>query len=147
MIESFLCALLRGESPSWPATEDPGFHARLRDCIAYHGVGPLLTRELLNTGPHEHHVLDSLCRARELKDDVAVELARKYELVRVLESLAQSGIAPLLLKGAALAYSLYPSPALRPRADTDLLIRASRSGGYSAGSCRARLRETERHQR
>ena len=125
MIESSLCALLRGESPSWPASEDPGFRARLRDCIAYHGVGPLLTRELLNTGQHEHHVIGSLCRARELKDDVAMELARKYELVRVLESLAQSGIAPLLLKGAAMAYSLYPSPALRPRADTDLLIRAA----------------------
>jgi hypothetical protein len=29
----------------------------------------------------------------------------------------------LILKGTALAYSIYPAPVLRPRADTDLLIR------------------------
>jgi hypothetical protein len=43
----------------------------------------------------------------------------------VLGALAKSGVRPLLLKGAALAYSIYPSPGMRPRADTDLLICSS----------------------
>src|SRR5678815_1905510 len=47
------------------------------------------------------------------------------ELISVLDALAAEGIHPLLLKGTALAYSLYDSPASRPRMDTDLLIRRS----------------------
>jgi hypothetical protein len=50
------------------------------------------------------------------------ELAHRAELPRVLSALAQAGIEPLILKGTALAYSHYPSPTLRPRGDTDLLV-------------------------
>ncbi len=50
------------------------------------------------------------------------ELVHRTELVGVLAELAKAGIAPLILKGTALAHSHYPSPALRPRGDTDLLI-------------------------
>jgi hypothetical protein len=53
------------------------------------------------------------------------ELASQAELTKVIEGLARSRIKPLLLKGAGLGYSCYPSPALRPRADTDLLVRPS----------------------
>ncbi len=125
MIESSMCALLRGEPVAWPASNDSEFDARFRDCAAYHGVGPLLTRQVSLTPPGDRRVTEPLCLARELKDDVAIELARKHELVRVLSALAESGVTALLLKGAALAYSIYPSPALRPRADTDLLIRSA----------------------
>jgi hypothetical protein len=44
------------------------------------------------------------------------------ELVTVLDALASDGIRPLVIKGAHLAHTLYPSPELRPRADTDLLV-------------------------
>ena len=37
-------------------------------------------------------------------------------------------VKPLVLKGGALAYTHYPNPALRPRADTDLLIAPSAKG-------------------
>ena len=40
-----------------------------------------------------------------------------------MDRLAAEDICPILLKGTALAYSLYDSPASRPRFDTDLLIR------------------------
>lgn len=56
--------------------------------------------------------------------DVAVELLRGREITRVLGALHARGIAPILLKGTPLAYSVYDAPALRPREDTDLLIRA-----------------------
>jgi predicted nucleic acid-binding protein len=125
MIESSMCALLRGEAVAWPASRDSEFDARYRDRAAYHGLGPLLSRRLSHTLPCEHHFTESVCLARELKDGVAIELARKHELVRVLSALAEPGVRPLLLKGAALAYSIYPSPVLRPRADTDLLIHAA----------------------
>jgi hypothetical protein len=59
--------------------------------------------------------------------DVAVELLRGREITRVLGALHARGIEPILLKGTPLAYSVYDSPALRPREDTDLLIRAEDS--------------------
>jgi hypothetical protein len=55
---------------------------------------------------------------------VAVELLRGREITRVLDALHARGIDPILLKGTPLAYSIYDSPALRPREDTDMLIRA-----------------------
>ena len=53
----------------------------------------------------------------------AEELLRQRELKQVLNVLAPLGIHPILLKGTALAYSIYPSPDQRPRKDTDMLIR------------------------
>jgi hypothetical protein len=45
------------------------------------------------------------------------------ELRVILERLADRGVTPLVMKGAHLARAVYSSPALRPRSDTDLLIR------------------------
>ena len=125
MIESSMCALLRGESVAWLTSKHSEFDARFRDYATYHGMAPLLSHRLLLTPPCHRDVADSRRLARQLKDEVAIELARKHELVRVLNSLTESGVTALLLKGAALAYSIYPSPALRPRVDTDLLIRSA----------------------
>jgi hypothetical protein len=56
--------------------------------------------------------------------DVVTEMLRGREITRVLGALHARGIEPILLKGTPLAYSVYDAPALRPREDTDLLIRA-----------------------
>ncbi|HTH00937.1 MAG TPA: nucleotidyltransferase family protein [Vicinamibacterales bacterium] len=53
---------------------------------------------------------------------VARELIRAHEITHVLDALAARKVFPILLKGAALAYTVYPSPAMRPRVDTDLLV-------------------------
>ncbi len=44
------------------------------------------------------------------------------DLPGVLAALADRGITAVVIKGAHLAHRVYPSPALRPRADTDLLV-------------------------
>jgi hypothetical protein len=44
------------------------------------------------------------------------------ELEHLVARLADRGMAPLVVKGAHLAHTVYSAPALRPRADTDLLI-------------------------
>ena len=54
--------------------------------------------------------------------EAATELLRAGEIQAVLAALAASGIRPVLLKGTALAYTIYPSPSARQRNDTDLLI-------------------------
>ena len=61
--------------------------------------------------------------AARTRSRAAVELLRWRELNAVLAGLAAEGIRPIVLKGTALAYSLYDNPASRPRIDTDLLIR------------------------
>jgi hypothetical protein len=53
--------------------------------------------------------------------------ARLLHAVRpTLEALAEAGIPVSLLKGAALAYTNYASPALRPMMDVDLVIKPDR---------------------
>ena len=50
------------------------------------------------------------------------ELRHQQILAQTLGRLHGIGIQPVLIKGTALAYSLYPDPALRTRGDTDLII-------------------------
>ena len=59
------------------------------------------------------------------RGEAALEIVRRQELCRLLEAFAAADVPILLLKGAALAYSLYPEPWLRPREDTDLLVRSA----------------------
>jgi len=56
--------------------------------------------------------------------EAAVEALRLTDLREVLEALARRDVHPLIVKGTALAYSIYDAPELRPRGDTDLLIDA-----------------------
>ncbi len=49
-------------------------------------------------------------------------LQRTAELQRLLAALASVDICPAVFKGAALAHTLYPSPACRPMGDIDLWV-------------------------
>ena len=53
-----------------------------------------------------------------------MEALRHGEVQSVLGALHEAGVAPLILKGTALAYCLYPAPHERPRIDTDLFLRS-----------------------
>ncbi len=64
------------------------------------------------------------------------ELARRVEIARVFDALAIAGIDSLLRKGTGLAYGCYANPTLRPRADTDLLVRL-KSGAAASDILRA----------
>lgn len=67
-------------------------------------------------------------RVPELRDAAlraaVLEPLRLDDLRAVLDALAARGVVPLIVKGTALAYSLYDEPEQRPRADTDLLLAA-----------------------
>ncbi|CAK0745022.1 conserved hypothetical protein [Gammaproteobacteria bacterium] len=49
-------------------------------------------------------------------------LKRERELGAALQALQSKGLAPVLFKGAALAFTLYPSPACRSMGDLDLWL-------------------------
>jgi hypothetical protein len=61
--------------------------------------------------------------ADRARAEAAIEMMRSVELRRVMDALDARGVRAVLFKGTALAYTRYPQPWLRPRADTDLLIR------------------------
>ena len=53
----------------------------------------------------------------------ALELAQRAELQCVVAETRHRGLDVLLMKGASLAYDVYPDPAWRVRSDVDMLIR------------------------
>ncbi len=67
-------------------------------------------------------LVDQIVSSDVARSAVARELVRAHEIAQILEALAECQVFPILLKGAALAYTVYPSPPMRPRIDTDLLI-------------------------
>ena len=58
-----------------------------------------------------------------LRQHLVLESIRQRELVRTVGAFAEAGVDMLLIKGAALAYTVYPAPHLRPRDDTDVFVR------------------------
>ncbi len=55
-------------------------------------------------------------------NDAAYDLFRTNQLHVVLSACREQGIVPLVLKGAAMAQTHYPSPELRARSDADIFI-------------------------
>jgi hypothetical protein len=115
-------AALRGES-AWPSDAAEGE----RRAIELHGMLPLVYRWSLAQSLREHAI-----RAAALEPLILAGLRD------ALAAMHARGARPLILKGSALAYSLYPAPELRPRTDTDLLIAdddlaATRDAFRSAG--------------
>lgn len=118
--DSLIARMLRGDL-QWPT------HGMRGDTFlerAYlHGVTSLLhdTLERSAHAPSLPGTVREALRERTLRA-AAVELIRRQELQHLLELMADAGIRPILMKGTALAYSLYAQPSLRERADTDLLV-------------------------
>jgi hypothetical protein len=105
-----------------PGTENVSW-GQLCDAALRHGVGPLLYAELKERDLDD--ILDPPLRS--LEGQYFASLARNtliyHELGAILELLQNEGLQVILLKGAALAGTVYPRIALRPMSDVDLLIR------------------------
>jgi len=124
---AWLAAALRGECPPWNGDAEDG--VALFACAVTEGVAALV---------HACGACAALPAtiATEFADfergRVMTDLPDHAELVQVVRALADAGVPALLLKGSALAYSVYPSPHLRPRVDIDLLV----SDEAMMGRCR-----------
>ena len=88
--------------------------------IEDHGIGPLLWE----LGPggvaataEANGVLEAAVRSAATRD-----LFVQREMRTVLDALAASGVTALVIKGSALAFTVYAKPWLRPRTDTDFLV-------------------------
>jgi putative nucleotidyltransferase-like protein len=105
------------------ALGNPVTWGRLPAAAAPLGLAPILYRNL-SRAEIRHHVpaavLSALGRNAHAS---ACQMAIQIEaLDEMLEALGGEGIEPILLKGAALALTVYEQPALRPMQDLDLLV-------------------------
>ena len=113
-------AVLRGENPVWPDEANPELIDVFLQRSEYHGVQALLYERLHGLPGWPQTLLAAL--HRQAIAGTMWELRHQQVIAEILVALAGIGIHPVLFKGTALAYSLYDSPALRTRGDTDLII-------------------------
>ncbi len=86
----------------------------LIDDAAREGVEGLLVHAI---GTGVDPIVDAERRRLALREGVAFA-----EMVRVVSAFAEGGVRTAILKGSAIAYTLYPEPWSRPRFDLDLLV-------------------------
>jgi hypothetical protein len=83
---------------------------------------PLLFYALRRNGVAVEPALLTVLRTAYVQEELRGRTYRRI-LGDVLELLAMEGVAPIVLKGAALASTVYPDPALRHSHDIDLLVK------------------------
>ena len=114
-----ICAALRGERPNWPWAGDTTAMEALLACAEEHGVSALL-HDKLHGSAWPREILQAL-RARAVRQAMW-ELRHQQLLTETLSALQDIAVQPILIKGTALAYSIYADPVLRTRGDTDFII-------------------------
>lgn len=123
-VDAFLVACLSGDV--LPPLEHP---EHLPSRALYHGVSVLIAAKY-----DVHHVLPAAVVAalrHQALAEAMWDLRHRQVIGPVLEALAEAGVCSVILKGTALAYSVYSAPSSRPRGDTDLLASPSqRSAVY-----------------
>lgn len=119
-MREFASAVLTGRSaPSAPA-----------ELVRRGNIGPLA----YSLGLPEHR--------NDYAASLIVSVRRQAVLVEVLAALRTAGVRAALIKGCALAGTIYPDPATRPMLDLDLLVPAPRMADaaralYTIGFARA----------
>ena len=123
-VDGFLCAVLRGEQPAWPAFDVERFEDSFRQRSFEHGVEALVFHQMQDSAAWSawpRGIRDGLtdaCRA-----GIAFEMYRRNRVEELLFRLAERHIDFLVIKGEALARNQYPDSTLRTRCDTDVFIR------------------------
>jgi len=118
-----LRALLRGDETAWPAEATDSDTRSFVASVASHGILPLLHDASHRLRDAPETVVAQL-RAAAVTE-AAIDALRTKSLRKLCDALDREEIPFLVFKGSALARTHYPSSALRPRADHDLLIHRS----------------------
>lgn len=119
-VDAWLAAALRGELSPWPADWDGAVAREVAVRAQYHGICGLLMARPHGLGDWPD-ALSAPIREQAIAASMW-ELRHRALLAELLDRFAEAGVTAVLLKGSALAYSLYPNPATRERGDSDVLI-------------------------
>ncbi len=126
--QPFLVDVINGRSPEWKSSWDD---ADFITACQIHGVTGIVAdcakRKKLNLP------LEVFQGLKEVLDSLRVfELLHTEQLRLLFGKLESAGVSFILLKGTALAYSVFSSPHLRSRGDTDLFIAEGRRSEMDA---------------
>ena len=111
------------------AQESAGWERAL-EIAQVHGVEAICheaLRRVCQSHPQLAGGMDAFRRARYVA--TVRNMRMVAQLVEVLDALGSRGIEPIILKGAALALTVYEEPSLRPMRDLDLLVRVDALAG------------------
>jgi hypothetical protein len=121
-LDSWFRALLRRQPVPAPTVSTEEWAGWLR-AVRGHGVSALVYSWLVAQPPTNRPPQPVM---NQLQDEYILRTAqagyRRTQLQRVLATLKQEQVEPILLKGAALAETEYGRPELRPSVDIDLLV-------------------------
>ena len=101
----------------WPGGLEP---ALVAERALYHGVPGLLSDRVASWPAEAASPIRAAARSQAMW-----ELRHRVVLADLLGALDAAGVRVLVLKGTALAYDLYRSPAERSRGDSDILVTAA----------------------
>ena len=106
-------ALAAHQCTDWPA---------LVNQLGPHRLGPLLHWQFRQYGiPSPPEIRRTL--AGMYARQIPIAAAQQQALVEITRALDSEGISSVILKGGALAHTVYAEPALRPMEDLDILVR------------------------
>jgi len=118
-----LASISAGRPAGWPLTAADGADERTQQLALEHGLLPLVDYRLRHS-ELSAEVPESLAElARDsARKQLMIDAMTGGEIQTLTDKLADAGVRCVLLKGVALAWSLYPESWTRPRQDTDALI-------------------------
>ena len=124
IIERHLAAVLRNEPKPWPESwAAESAQAAVVEEILYHGIAGLLIDRAAGLQGWPGQVIAAV--RQQAIAQAMWELQHQRVLAELISALGREGIVPLFLKGTAIAYDLYETPANRSRGDSDLLVAAT----------------------
>ena len=113
------------QRPSEAAQAPPGTTKIAVDLAAKHQVSALMHAGLHKSHANAHFSPEDLQRLTAAANSAAIfETSHAKECATVFKQLDEARIPFVVFKGTHLAYTLYPSPYLRERCDTDILFRS-----------------------
>jgi hypothetical protein len=119
---AYICSVLREEAPLAPeASEDEW--SNLLYFLQAHWIIPFVYRKI---GCLPHECLPPETITDEMRQVFLVSCVRSLHMERqlqeIIEAFREQDVQVLVLRGPALAFSLYEDPAMRPSGDLDLLV-------------------------
>lgn len=124
-IDTFLAECVRAclqasDLPPWDTRLSPHLHAAASQRALFHGICLLLWEQKGQLTDWPDGVVETI--RDEARLQTFWEASHRAAISALLEALNAQGIDAAVMKGTALAYSLYGNPAIRRRGDSDLLV-------------------------
>ena len=120
----YLLSILRNDTPlPCPDASKPDWSSFISE-LSIHGLIPLLYMKIAQSPEAYHppnHIKEKFKEAF-LKNNLAYQIYLR-QLREVLEAFTQADVEVIVLKGLALAWSVYPDFAARPFGDIDILVK------------------------